>query len=128
MGSGQMSSATTFKINEAFTLGNLDGNKTALGVACTIKTVEKTPASDRPLRGGQLHRLPRHGERGRRGARVQHQAHQRPPLGLHLSAGHHALRGWRALAYVRARYTLGNGSDLERIGASRPSCPRWSTG
>jgi len=33
MGNGQTSSATTFKINEAFTLGNLDGNKTDLGVA-----------------------------------------------------------------------------------------------
>src|SRR5215471_18835503 len=40
MGNGQTSSATTFKINEAVTLGNLDGNKTDLGVACTIKTIE----------------------------------------------------------------------------------------
>ena len=117
MGNGQMSSATTFKINEAFTLGTLDGNKTALGVACTIKTVEKNT-----------------------GIRIDHfvvvnftgfrdmvnavggvpECNTRPiddPLsGLHLSAGHHLLRGWRALAYVRARYTLGNGSDLERIG------------
>ena len=40
MGNGQMASPTTFKINEAFTLGNLYGNKTALGTACVIKTVE----------------------------------------------------------------------------------------
>ncbi|HEY3035645.1 MAG TPA: LCP family protein, partial [Streptosporangiaceae bacterium] len=30
-------------------------------------------------------------------------------------AGHHLLNGSQALGYVRARYTLGNGSDLERI-------------
>jgi hypothetical protein len=39
-----------------------------------------------------------------------------PLSGLHLKAGHHLLDGRQALAYVRARYTLGNGSDLERIG------------
>jgi hypothetical protein len=39
-----------------------------------------------------------------------------PKSNLHLSAGHHLLHGFVALAYVRARYTLGDGSDLERIG------------
>jgi anionic cell wall polymer biosynthesis LytR-Cps2A-Psr (LCP) family protein len=39
-----------------------------------------------------------------------------PKSGLHLPVGHHVLNGWQALGYVRARYTLGNGSDLERIG------------
>ena len=38
-----------------------------------------------------------------------------PKSGLHLSAGHHLLNGRQALGYVRARYTLGDGSDLERI-------------
>jgi hypothetical protein len=38
-----------------------------------------------------------------------------PKSRLHLKAGHHVLDGRQALAYVRARYTLGNGSDLERI-------------
>ncbi len=33
MGNGQTSSPTTFKINEAYALGNLDGNHTDLGVA-----------------------------------------------------------------------------------------------
>ena len=41
MGNGQMSAPTQFKINEAFAIGNLDGNHTALGVACTVKTVEQ---------------------------------------------------------------------------------------
>ena len=35
---------------------------------------------------------------------------------LYLSAGHHMLTPTQALGYVRARYTLGDGSDLERIG------------
>jgi hypothetical protein len=38
-----------------------------------------------------------------------------PLSGLRLSPGHHLLTGFQALAYVRARYTLGNGSDLDRI-------------
>ena len=41
MGDGQLSAPTQFKINEAFAIGNLDGNHTALGVACTVKTVEQ---------------------------------------------------------------------------------------
>ena len=117
MGNGQMSSATTFKINEAFTLGTLDGNKTALGVACTIKTVEKNTG----IRIGHFVVVNFTGFRDMVNAvGGVPECNTRPiddPLsGLHLSAGHHLLRGWRALAYVRARYTLGNGSDLERIG------------
>jgi anionic cell wall polymer biosynthesis LytR-Cps2A-Psr (LCP) family protein len=38
-----------------------------------------------------------------------------PLSGLKLTAGQHMLTPSQALAYVRARYTLGNGSDLERI-------------
>ena len=41
MGDGQLSAPTQFKINEAFAIGNLDGNHTELGVACTVKTVEQ---------------------------------------------------------------------------------------
>jgi len=39
-----------------------------------------------------------------------------PLSGLYLSAGHRLLAPAQALGYVRARYTLGDGSDLERIG------------
>ena len=71
----------------------------------------------RPFRGGQLHRFPEHGERaGRRGG-VQHdQPINDPKSHLQLTAGKHLLNPKQALAYVRARYTLGDGSDLERIG------------
>ena len=41
MGDGKTSTPTQFKINEAFALGNLYGNHTALGAACTIKTIEQ---------------------------------------------------------------------------------------
>jgi LCP family protein required for cell wall assembly len=117
MGNGKMSSATTFKINEAFTLGTLDGNKTALGVACTVKTVEKNT-------GIRIDHFVVVNFTGFRdmvnavgGVPVCNTKPINDPLsGLHLSAGYHMLRGWRALAYVRARYTLGNGSDLQRIG------------
>jgi LCP family protein required for cell wall assembly len=117
MGNGQMSSATTFKINEAFTLGNLDGNKTALGVACTIKTVEKNTG----IRIDHFVVVNFTGFRDMVNAvggvpECNTKPINDPLSGLHLGVGHHLLRGWRALAYVRARYTLGNGSDLERIG------------
>ena len=117
MGNGQTSSATTFKINEAFTLGTLDGNKTALGVACTVKTVERNTG----IRIDHFVVVNFAGFRDMvnavNGVPVCTTKPINDPLsGLHLSAGYHMLRGWRALAYVRARYTLGNGSDLERIG------------
>jgi LCP family protein required for cell wall assembly len=117
MGNGQMSSATTFKINEAFTLGNLDGNKTALGVACTVKTVE----ADTGIRIDHFVVVNFAGFRDMvRAVGGVPECNTKPindPLsGLHLTAGHHLLNGRQALAYVRARYTLGNGSDLERIG------------
>ena len=117
MGNGQMSSATTFKINEAFTLGTLDGNKTTLGVACTVKTIEK----DTGIRIDHFVVVNFTGFRDMVNAvggvpECNTKPINDPLSGLHLSAGHHLLNGWRALAYVRARYTLGNGSDLERIG------------
>jgi anionic cell wall polymer biosynthesis LytR-Cps2A-Psr (LCP) family protein len=39
-----------------------------------------------------------------------------PNSNLHLTAGRHLLTPTQALGYVRARYSLGDGSDLERIG------------
>jgi LCP family protein required for cell wall assembly len=117
MSNGQMSSATTFKINEAFTLGTLDGNKTALGVACTVKTIERNTG----IRIDHFVVVNFTGFRDMVNAvggvpECNTKPINDPLSGLHLSAGHHVLNGWRALAYVRARYTLGNGSDLERIG------------
>ena len=111
-----MSSPQVFKINEAFAIGNLDGNNTALGVACTIKTVEQdtgiyidhfvvvnfTGFKNMVAALGGV-------------AECNTQPINDPLSGLRLTAGHHMLTPAQALAYVRARYTLGNGSDLERI-------------
>ncbi len=117
MGDGQLSSPTQYKINEAFALGNLDGNHTALGVACTIKTVEQDTGiyidhfivvnftgfkSMVAAVGGVYECNPT--------------AINDPNSHLYLTAGEHLLTPTQALGYVRARYTLGDGSDLERIG------------
>jgi LCP family protein required for cell wall assembly len=117
MGNGQTSSPTTFKINEAFALGNLDGNHTDLGVACTIKTLEQ----DTGIHIDHFVAINFQGFRDMVNAlggvqECNTTAIDDPKSGLHLKPGHHLLHGLGALAYVRARYTLGNGSDLERIG------------
>jgi LCP family protein required for cell wall assembly len=117
MGDGQMSSPTQFKINEAFAIGNLDGNHTDLGVACTVKTVEQdtgiyinhfivvnfTGFKDMVAALGGVEEC-------------NPTPINDPNSNLHLSAGTHLLTPTQALSYVRARYTLGDGSDLERIG------------
>jgi LCP family protein required for cell wall assembly len=116
MGNGQMSSPQTFKINEAFAIGNLDGNNASLGVACSIKTVEQDTGiyidhfvvvnfTGLENMVAALGGVPE----------CNPQAIDDPLSGLKLSAGHHTLTPAQALAYVRARYTLGDGSDLERI-------------
>jgi LCP family protein required for cell wall assembly len=116
MGNGQMSVPQTFKINEAFAIGNLDGNNTALGVACTIKTVEQ----DTGIYLDHFVVVNFTGFKSMVAAlggvqECNTQAINDPLSGLKLPAGHHMLTPTQALAYVRARYTLGNGSDLERI-------------
>ena len=116
MGNGQMSAPTQFKINEAFAIGNLGGNHTALGVACTVKTLEQDTGiyinhfivvnftgfeNMVAALGGVYECNPT--------------PISDPNSNLHLAAGTHLLTPAQALGYVRARYTLGNGSDLERI-------------
>jgi LCP family protein required for cell wall assembly len=116
MGDGQMSSPTQFKINEAFAIGNLDGNNTELGIACTVKTLEQdtgiyidhfiavnfTGFKDMVAALGGVYEC-------------NPTAINDPNSNLYLSAGRHLLTPTQALGYVRARYTLGDGSDLERI-------------
>ncbi|HEX7164283.1 MAG TPA: LCP family protein [Trebonia sp.] len=116
MGNGQMSAPRQFKINEAFAIGNLDGNHTALGVACTVKALEQdtgifinhfivvnfTGFKDMVAALGGVYEC-------------NPTPINDPNSDLHLAAGTHLLTPAQALGYVRARYTLGNGSDLERI-------------
>jgi LCP family protein required for cell wall assembly len=117
MGNGQTSSPTQFKINEAFAIGNLDGNHTKLGVACTVKTVEQ----DTGIYINHFIVVNFTGFENMVAAiggvpECNPTPIDDPLSGLVLSAGHHVLTPKQALGYVRARYTLGNGSDLERIG------------
>jgi len=117
MGNGQMASPTQFKINEAFAIGNLDGNKTALGDACTIKTLEQDTGIyinhfiDVNFTGFESMVAALGGVYECNPTPIDD-----PDSGLKLSAGTHLLTPAQALGYVRARYTLGDGSDLERIG------------
>jgi LCP family protein required for cell wall assembly len=116
MGNGQMSGPQQYKINEAFAIGNLDGNHTALGIACTVKTLEQdtgiyidhfisvnfTGFKDMVAALGGVYEC-------------NPTPINDPNSNLHLAAGTHLLTPAQALGYVRARYTLGDGSDLERI-------------
>ena len=115
IGDGQRSAPTAFKINEAFTLGSAHGDE-ASGAACTIRTLEQDT-------GLRIHHFVVINFTGFTdmvdaldGVEVcTKQPVTDPKAKLHLSAGRHLLMGGRALAYVRARYTLGDGSDLNRI-------------
>ena len=116
MGDGQMSSPTQFKINEAFALGNLHGNHTALGAACTIKTIEQ----DTGIYVSHFVVVNFTGFMNMVAALGGVEECSPVPLdapgsGLDLPAGRHLLDPTEALAYVRARHGLGDGSDLERI-------------
>src|ERR1700678_4408318 len=117
MGNGQLSPPNQFKINEAFAIGNLDGNHTSLGVACTVKTVEQ----DTGIYINHFIVVNFTGFENMVAAlggvdECNPTPINDPNSGLHLSAGNHLLTPAEALGYVRARYTLGDGSDLERIG------------
>jgi LCP family protein required for cell wall assembly len=117
MGNGQTSAPTQFKINEAFAIGNLDGNHTQLGVACTVKTIEQ----DTGIYINHFIVINFTGFENMVAAlggvyECNPTPINDPNSDLHLSAGNHLLTPAQALGYVRARYTLGDGSDLERIG------------
>jgi len=116
-GNGQVSAPQQFKINEAFALGNLDGNHTALGIACTVKTVEQ----DTGIYIDHFIAVNFTGFENMVAAlggvyECNPTPINDPNSNLHLPAGTHLLTPAQALGYVRARYTLGDGSDLERIG------------
>jgi LCP family protein required for cell wall assembly len=116
MGNGQQSSVRQFKINEAFAIGNLYGNHTALGAACAVKTVEQ----DTGIYIDHFVVVNFTGFEGMVAAlggveECNPVAFTDPDSGIVLSAGYHWLTPVQALAYVRARDGLGDGSDLERL-------------
>ena len=116
MGDGQLSAPTQYKINEAFAIGNLDGNHTSLGIACTVKTVEQ----DTGIYIDHFIVANFTGFENMVSALGGVEECNPTPIndpnsGLQLPAGTHLLTPAEALGYVRARYSLGDGSDLERI-------------
>src|SRR5215475_2670293 len=117
MGNGRRSAPTHYKINEAFAIGNLNGNHTALGVACTVKTVEQNTG----IYIDHFVVINFAGFKDMVAALGGVQECNPTPINdpkshLYLSAGYHMLTPTQALGYVRARYSLGDGSDLGRIG------------
>src|SRR5215467_3497076 len=117
MGNGRRSTPTQFKINEAFAIGNLNGNHTALGVACTVKTVEQNTW----IYIDHFVVINFAGFKDMVAALGGVQECNPTPINdpkshLYLPVGYHMLTPTQALGYVRARYSLGDGSDLGRIG------------
>jgi LCP family protein required for cell wall assembly len=116
MGNGEMSSPRQFKINEAYAVGNLHGNHTALGAACSVKTLEQ----DTGIYIDHFVVMSFIGFEKMVAAlggveECNPTPFTNPHSGIVLSAGHHWLNPVQALAYVRAREDIGDGSDLERI-------------
>jgi LCP family protein required for cell wall assembly len=116
MGNGKLSAPTRFKINESFALGNLYGNRTGLGAACTVKTIEQ----DTGIYIDHFLVVNFAGFEGMVSAlggvpECNPVAFTDPASGIVLPAGRHLLTPPQALAYVRAREGLGDGSDLGEL-------------
>jgi LCP family protein required for cell wall assembly len=110
-----MSTPHHFKINEAFALGGAHGD-IAGAAACTVRTLEKNTG----LRIDDFLVMDFQGFKGMvnalDGVRVcPRRAIRDRKAHLKMAAGCQVVRGRTALAYVRARYSLGDGSDLNRI-------------
>ncbi|MCQ9134989.1 LCP family protein [Streptomyces hilarionis] len=115
-GDGSSSSPHHFKINEAFAIGGSTG-KVAEAAACTIKTVE----SNTGLRIDHFMTVDFSGFKGMvdalEGIEVcPKQAIHDKKAHLDLEAGCQTVKGEKALGYVRTRYSVGDGSDIGRIG------------
>ncbi|WP_228447449.1 LCP family protein [Streptomyces paludis] len=115
-GDGTLSVPHSFKINEAFAIGG-SGGDSARAAACAIKTVEQNTRVRvdhfmiADFRGftGMVNALG--------GVEIcpERPIHD-PKARLDLAAGCQTVRDAQALGYVRARYSLGDGTDLGRIG------------
>ncbi len=115
-GNGSPSSPHHFKINEAFAIGGSTGD-TAKAAACTIKTIE----ANTQIRIDHFLIVDFRGFSGMVNAvgGVQvcpEQAIHDKKAHLDLEAGCQIVKDEKALGYVRARYSIGDGSDIGRIG------------
>lgn len=115
-GNGSLSTPHHFKINEAFSIGGDTGdiNKAA---SCTIKTVEQNTG----LRIDHFASVDFQGFKGMVNALggievcPEHPIHDKKAH-LDMEAGCQTVKDEKALGYVRTRYSVGDGSDLGRIG------------
>jgi LCP family protein required for cell wall assembly len=115
-GDGSSSSPHHFKINEAFAIGGTSG-KVAEAAACSIKTIE----ANTDLRIDHFMSIDFSGFKGMvdalEGIEVcPEQAIHSEKANLDLKAGCQTVKGENALGYVRARYGVGDNSDIGRIG------------
>lgn len=115
-GDGSTSDPHHAKINEAFAIGGTTG-EVAGAAACAIKTVEQNTG----LRIDHFMAVDFQGFKGvvdaLDGMEVCPKAAIRDEKArLDIPAGCQTVRGEDALGYVRARYGVGDGSDLGRIG------------
>ncbi|MFI6697721.1 LCP family protein [Streptomyces sp. NPDC050509] len=115
-GGGATSAPHHFKINEAFAIGG-SGGDTAKAAACTIRTVEQNTR----VRVDHFVIVDFRGFTGMVDALGGVEVCPTAPIHdtrarLDLEAGCQTVRNEQALGYVRARYSLGDGTDLGRIG------------
>ncbi|WP_405958771.1 LCP family protein [Streptomyces phaeochromogenes] len=115
-GDGTTSAPHHAKINEAFAIGGASG-KVAEAAACTIKTVEANTG----LRIDHFMSVDFQGFKGMVNALdgievCPEQAIHDEKARLDLDAGCQTVKDEEALGYVRARYSVGDGSDIGRIG------------
>nr|WP_323748921.1 LCP family protein [Streptomyces sp. PR69] len=115
-GDGTTSAPHHFKINEAFAIGGA-GGEVAGAAACTIKTVEANTG----LRIDHFMSVDFQGFKGMVNALggievCPEQAIHDEKARLDLEAGCQTVKDEEALGYVRARYSIGDGSDIGRIG------------
>lgn len=115
-GDGTKSSAHHFKINEAFAIGGTSG-EVAGAAACTIKTIEANTG----LRIDHFMSVDFQGFKGMVDALggievCPEQAIHDKKAHLEMEAGCQTVKGEQALGYVRTRYSVGDGSDIGRIG------------
>ncbi|MET9480724.1 LCP family protein [Streptomyces sp. NPDC006638] len=115
-GNGSESGPHHFKINEAFAIGGTGGD-VAAAAACTIRTVERNTG----LRIDHFMSVDFQGFKGMVNALggievCPGTAIHDKKAHLDLEAGCQTVRDEKALGYVRTRYSVGDGSDLGRIG------------
>ncbi|WP_438947912.1 LCP family protein [Streptomyces durbertensis] len=104
------------KINEAYALGGMNGDVSG-AAACAIRTVEHNTG----LRIDHFMSMDFQGFKGMVDAVDGVEVCPEEPIDdkkahLKMDAGCQTIKGEKALGYVRARYSLGDGSDTSRIG------------